>query len=115
MKRVQPLSSEQSAALQQLHQNGPTHRQRQRAHAVLLSARGYKLDQLADIFACDRDTVSQWLNLFHRQGIAALADAAKPGRPPKLDAAAQHLVRQAVQHPTPNLKATLLATLKKTG
>lgn len=114
MKFVPPLSVEQKCALQELHKQGRTHRERQRAQAVLLSARGYKLDQMADLFECDRDTISQWLDAFCSGGVAALGDAPKPGRPPKLEGAALDLVRQGVEHPTPNLKATLLDTLKKT-
>lgn len=115
MKFIQSLTPDQRATLQQMHKQGPTHRVRQRAQAILLSARGYKIDQLADLFECDRDTISQWLDLFSTQGLAALSDAPKSGRPPKLDTAAQQVVQQAAQHPTPNLKATLLATLKKRG
>ena len=108
--------------------NGPTHRVRQRAQAILLSARGYKIDQLADIFECDRDTISQWLDLFCTQGLhsgfSRSERRAQVGTPAHvrchvrcLDAAAQQVVQQAAQqaaqHPTPNLKATVLATLKK--
>jgi transposase len=119
MKFVQALPPalppDQRATLQQMHKHGPTHRVRQRAQAILLSARGYKIDQLARIFACDRDTISQWLDLFSTQGLAALSDVPKSGRLPRLDTAAQRVVQQeaAQQHPTPHLKATLLARLKK--
>lgn len=113
MKFVQPLSNHQTVALQDVYKNGRRHRERQRAQALLLSAKGYKLEQLAEIFGCDRDTISQWIDGFHHHGIAGLFDAPKSGRPRKLDAAAQDLVGRAVQQPTPNLKATLLHTLKK--
>jgi transposase len=53
-----------------MHLHGPTARQRQRAHAVLLSARGYKLDQLADILRADRDTISGWLDARQEQGMS---------------------------------------------
>lgn len=114
MKFIQPLPPEQKCALQQLHKSGKTHRERQRAQAILLSARGYKIDQLAELFECDRDTISQWLDAFSNGGVAALCDAPRPGRPLKLDAAALEVVRASLEHPTPNLKATLLDTLKKT-
>lgn len=73
----------------------------QRAQAVLLNARGVSLDQLAFLFECDRDTVSGWLDLWQEGGLAALADAARSRRPSKLDTAAQTLVSQAVESPTP--------------
>ena len=89
MKFVRALTPAETHALVPLHKNGATHRERQRAHALLLNAKGYPLKQLADIFDLDRDTLSQWLVAFQERGAAALADAPKSGRPPKLDAAAR--------------------------
>lgn len=107
------LDERQTADLRELHKNGKSHRERQRAQAVLLNARGISLDELAFIFECDRDTVSGWLDLWQEGGLPALADAPKRGRPLKLDAKAQALVLQAVDSPTPNLKAVVMDTLKK--
>jgi len=41
------LDEEQAAQLRVLHKNGQSHRERQRAQAVLLSARGMSLEQLS--------------------------------------------------------------------
>ena len=41
--------------------NHPSQRTKARAHAILLSARRYSINQIADIFAVDRETVSSWL------------------------------------------------------
>jgi len=112
MKFVQ-ITDEQSAALRVLHKSGQSHRERQRAQAVLLSARGMSLDQLAFVFECDRDTVSSWLDDWQSGGEAALADGAKSGRPPSLDSVAQSVVLQAVSFPTPNFKGVLVDELKK--
>lgn len=62
MKFVPPLTAADQQALEQHYRQGTTHKQRQRAQAVLLSARGYSLDQLADILSADRDTISRWLD-----------------------------------------------------
>lgn len=107
------LTPSQEAALRALHKNSPSHRERQRAQAVLLSARGYTLDQLAGIFECDRDTVSGWLEMWHQREMAALADAAKSGRPHKLSPQAQQQVLCAVASPSPNFKALVLDELKR--
>jgi len=113
MKFVQPLTEPQRTRLAQVHKTARTHRERQRAHAVLLSAKGYTLDHLADIFEADRDTVSRWLEAWHTHGFGGLADDPKSGRPAKLDATSRQVIAHAVQTPTPNLKATLLQQLKK--
>jgi len=112
MKFVQ-LTDEQASALRVLHKSGKSHRERQRAQAVLLSARGMSLEQLAFVFECDRDTVSNWLNDWQSGGVTALFDAARSGRPPSLDAAAQSVVLQAVASPTPNFKGVVVGELKK--
>ena len=58
MKFIPTLTEADQIALEAVHHKAKTHRQRQRAHAVLLSAKGFTLEQLADIFSVDRDTVS---------------------------------------------------------
>lgn len=114
MKFIQSLTPEQLNSLRALHKEGATHRVRQRAHAVLLSAKGYTLNQLADIFDLDRDTVSEWLRVWEQQGTAALGDAPKSGRPSKLDEATRkELVRTVREAPSSTLKTRLLENLKK--
>jgi len=107
------LDEEQAAQLRVLHKNGQSHRERQRAQAVLLSARGMSLEQLSFVFECDRDTVSGWLDDWQAGGAAALADAAKSGRPCSLDETAQKQVLHAVATPTPNFKGVVMDELKK--
>jgi transposase len=109
------LTEVQTTSLRELQKNGKNHRERQRAHAVLLNGRGYALEQLADIFECDRDTVSSWLELWRKGGVDALQDAPRSGRPGKLDAAAQRLILQAVDSPTPHFKAVVSELLEKKG
>lgn len=107
------LDNEQVRQLRVLHKNGSSHRERQRAQAVLLSARGLSLEQLAFVFECDRDTVSGWLDDWQAGGVAALSDAAKSGRPSVLSETAQAQVLRAVACPTPNLKGVVMDELKK--
>lgn len=114
MKFIPSLTEEQTQALRELHKNSSTHRARQRAHAVLLSSKGYTLTQLADIFDLDRDTISEWLTVWQHQGHTALSDAPKPGRPSKLDEATrQELIQTVQESPSARLKNRLLQNLKK--
>lgn len=85
MRFVQPLDEPTKDALRQLARNSPDARLRQRAHAVLLSSKRYRIDQIADIFEVDRDTVSRWLDHWRDDGFEGLQDEARPGRPHKLD------------------------------
>jgi transposase len=113
-KFVAALSEDDQAALEQMHLHGRATRQRQRAHAVLLSAQGFTLDQLADILRADRDTVSGWLNQWQEQGLAGLADAPKSGRKRKIDGSLEMLLRDIlIENPSPNMRAVLQAEIKK--
>ena len=113
MKFVPALTDADRAALEQVHRGGMGHRPRQRAQAVLLSARGYTLEQLADLFQTRRDTVSGWLDAWQERGPAGLQDAPKAGRTPKIDAVIKTYLHEMLENPSPNMKALVLDELKK--
>lgn len=113
MKFVSALTQADQSALRRLYQEGRSHRARQRAHAILLSAEGYTLAQLAEIFAVERDTVSRWLDAWQQQGLNGLADAPKSGRPRKLTKEVEAALVDLLQNPTPALKALVQAELRK--
>lgn len=52
-----------------------------RAHAILLSARGYSIAQIAHIYEQDRDRVSRWLDWWDEYQYDGLADDPRSGRP----------------------------------
>lgn len=93
MRYVQ-LSTAQTQQLTQLYKTSPDHRERQRAHALLLSERNYTIPDLADLFQVDRDTVSRWMDrwqdwLAHTQQperptALTLQDQPRSGRSPNL-------------------------------
>jgi len=112
-KFVSTLSGAQRASLEHLHRHGSAHRLRQRAQAVLLSAKGFTLEQLALLCEVHPETVSGWLDQWQAQGLEGLADAPKPGRRRKIDAALEADLLDLLQHPTPDLKAVVQAHLKK--
>jgi len=114
-KSVPPLSNTDTAVLEQTYRQGKSHRERQRAQAVLLSSRGYSLDQLSDILSADRDSISRWLTAWQQQGVQGLADAPRSGRPRKIDAAVEEALRDILEQPSPNLKAATAAELQKKG
>ena len=53
----------------------------------MLSAKGFTLEQLASLCDVHPETVSGWLDAWQAQGLDGLADAPKPGRRRKIDAA----------------------------
>ena len=115
MKFVPPLSDAERTALEAAYLQGTIHRQRQRAQAVLFSAKGFTLDQIALACDVDRDTVSRWLDAWRERGPAGLTDAPRSGRPAKLDAAIREEILDLLEHPTPALKALVQERLQKKG
>lgn len=83
MKFIEKIDRNSKLHLQELIRTSPNHKVRQRAHAILLSAKRHKIDLLADIFEVDRDTISEWLKRWENSGVEGLKDAPRSGRPPK--------------------------------
>lgn len=80
------LSTEELGVLKKLHKEDSDHRVRTRAQALLLSHRKYQMNQLADLFEVDRDTIGQWFDRWEVGGVSSLGDEARSGRPSKLEA-----------------------------
>ena len=78
---VSHLNEETRRALWILVRSATSSRQRERAHAVLLSDKRHSLHHIAEIFERDRDTVSAWLKGWEEKAFDGLDDAARSGRP----------------------------------
>jgi transposase len=98
--RIGPLSDEQRQALEQVRRRA-VGRVSQRAHMVLLSARGYTVEQIAEIFGVGEDVVRRWLHRYERHGPLGLDDRPRPGRPPQ-DRLARHIVDAQASNPPCN-------------
>lgn len=113
-KFLDELSAEQRAELRKVMKTG-NEQVRRRAHAVLLNARGYSIDQIADIYEVDRDTVSNWLAGWEDQGIAGLQDQAGRGRKPILNEKEQKQAIKIVEQDPRSSKRSLGKIAEKTG
>lgn len=72
-----------------------------RAQMVLLSARGYPVPQIAQLFELGEDVVRAWLHRYQQAGPAGLEDRPRPGGPPK-DRLARHIVDTQASNPPYN-------------
>ena len=81
MKFVQPIPEAVRITLQEMHMKHPTFRCRQRAQAILLSARGFTLDELWSILDVRRDAISGWVDRWESEGLLGLYDRPRAGRP----------------------------------
>ena len=97
MVKIGPLTDGQRRELERVRRRA-VGRVSQRAHMVLLSARGYSVPQIAEIFAVGEDVVRTWLHRYAQAGPTGLDDRPRPGRPPK-DRLARHIVDTQATNP----------------
>jgi len=83
-RTLSDIPKEQKITIQEMFQNHPEKRLRERALMVILSSKGFNVKQIADILECRENTVSKWLNAYEEHGFLGLYDQPIPGRPPKL-------------------------------
>jgi len=112
---IKSLSQEQQRSLNQVMRSHPSHRTRTRAHAILLSARRYSINQIADIFAVDRETVTSWLVRWEESETDGLDDDPKSGRPPTLSDEEEKQAIEIVKEEPRALKQQLLSVIEKFG
>ena len=98
MVKIGPLAADQRQALERLRRRA-VGRVSQRAHMILLSAQGYTVPQLAEIFDVGEDVVRTWLHRYQQAGCVGLDDRPRPGRPPRARLARQIVDTQASNPP----------------
>jgi transposase len=92
------LTSEQRAAVeQQLRRTDHRPRVRERLEMVKAAARGDDVERIARWSGRSVETVKHWLDRFTTGGVAALADAARSGRPVQADTAYLRALETALE------------------
>jgi transposase len=105
------LTDEEREVLEHLRDHGETPRIRRRAHAILLSASGKAVDEIADIFSATRITVYAWLDRWESEGLLGLSDKPRSGAPPRLtDDEREQVLKWIKEHP--NSPKTVLEKIK---
>ena len=82
--RFVSLQDSEVSLLEKVRKMHQSYRVRDRAHALILSHKGKKIEEVAEIFEVSRDTVSEWYSRWESGGLPALQDAPGKGRKPKL-------------------------------
>lgn len=109
---IKELKEEEKEKLKKMMKEDGSSRVRMRAHSIILSNRGYSIDEIANIYEVDRDTVSIWLNNWEEIGYEALKDLPKSGRPPILNAKEEEKVIELVKQEPRSIKR-IISTIKK--
>ena len=79
------LTLDQAVELKERMLQSEDYREISRCRAMMLSHKGYTINDLSDIFDVDRDTITNWLDKYKSEGISGLKDLPRSGRPPKLN------------------------------
>ena len=113
-KFVKDLTDEHQSQLKAIMKSDAPQSNRKRAHAILLSFRGYSIDRIADIYEVDRDRVSLWFEWWAEFGGEGLSDDERTGRPPKLSVAEQAEVARIVAEEPRSVKRALSEVAERT-
>ena len=107
MKYSKTLSDVEICTLEELVKNHSEYRYRTRAHSILLSSRGFKINDIANIYQVDRDSVSVWIDDWEKYGLIGLFDEVKSGRPTKLTKEEQQKAIEYIQEEPRSVKYTV--------
>lgn len=112
---VDELSEDEVQVLRFLMDHGSTPRERHRAHAIILSHERKTVNEIAEIFGVDRDTVTNWLNRWTKDGLDGLADKPRSGATPTLDESERQTALEFLEKYPNQSKRVLEELKKKTG
>ena len=112
---ISSLTQEQYSDLDKIMKESRSKRTRNRAHAIILSNKGYTIGQLTDFFDVDRDTITRWFNHFEKYDAVGLWDNLRPGRTPILNESEQELALKKGDKKQNESKSALQDIIEKTG
>lgn len=112
MRFIQGITQETLSLLTRIHKQSQYPQVRARAHCIILSFRGYSIQQLQDIFQVSRLTIYNWLNAWESCCLCGLYDKKGRGRKPKLTQEQQEKIREWIKKCPRNIKK-IIALVKE--
>ncbi len=103
-KKFIELAEVEKITLQEGHKNGKTQAFRERCHCLVLSAEGYQVKELAQIFRVSEISIYSWFKRWENSGLVGLRDKMGRGRKPILQAADLARIKERVQENAQQLK-----------
>lgn len=109
---IEKLTKSELLSLKNAMKDNSNSNTRFRAHAIILSSKGYSINTLSDIFDVDRDTISIWMNSWEDGGINALFDEHRSGRPKLINDEQENSI-EAIIKENPRSAKKILDNIKK--
>ena len=101
---VKPLSEDEIISLKSMNGHHPHHMSGVRASSIILSNKGYSVNETADIHGVCRQSAANWINSRENAGIAGLSDKPRSGRPRRLSEDIEKKVIEIVKEEPRSLK-----------
>jgi len=115
MNFVESLTEAEKITLKEILNNHPVRSVRIRAHAILLSDKGFDISTIKEVFDACRQTVSGWLNRWRRGGLTGLFNKSGGGCPKKLTESEEvKAVEMIIEQPR-KIKSALATVEEKFG
>lgn len=114
-KYVSDLSDYDIEFLKKLREYGSSPRIRRKAGVILLSFRKYPVDEIAELYEIQRNTVSKYINAWEKHSRKGLQDIHKTGRPAKLKGSDIESAKKIIEK-SPQFPRKIIAEIsRKTG
>lgn len=107
MKYVKKLSEDELNTLISMHENHPSQRVRKRAFGIILSNKGYPIQEIASILHVTRQTVSSWIDNWEQIGITGLYDNLRSGCPRKLSPEDEEFLKKLIEKEPRSVKKVI--------
>lgn len=101
------LYPETEKMLERIYHNSQHHKVRQRAHCILLSHRGFKMEKLLEVFKISRRTLQYWFQRWEQNKLTGLYDQPGRGRKTKLTPPQKQQVKEWVKAEPKDLKRVI--------
>lgn len=97
MKYFTNITDEIKEELVNIQLNDNRYRPRLRAQSIILSYKGLKAKEIADLMDINLDRLYRWWRKFEQEGIIGLYDKEGKGRPKKFKKEDEEIIKEAIK------------------
>ena len=112
MRHIKELNFETISLLKRIYKSSKKQAVRERARCILLSFKGYTINQLVDIFDTHLNTIYNWFNNWEKLGLRSLYNLKGQGRKLKISLENKDFVRKLIEK-YPNQLNKVVAELRE--
>lgn len=109
------MTGAELGTLDEIHKKHQTARVRNRAHIIILSHKGFRMQHIAVICGLTRQAVSRAIDSWEQSGIRGLYDAPRSGRPKILSPEDEEFIHKTAEEEPRSVKKIIAALEDKRG